>query len=66
LSKPYVTSVVLGGSRPEHYEDVYPVLEDHIEEEDLQKINQLSGEFRYKRFANQAIKNGFPIAQNRL
>jgi len=52
LSKPYVTSVILGGSRPEHYETVYPVLGDHIEKEDLQKIDELSEKFRYKPYAH--------------
>ena len=52
LSKPYVTSVILGGSRPEHYETVYPVSEDHIEKEDLQKIDELSERFRDKAYAH--------------
>ncbi|PIU51590.1 aldo/keto reductase [Candidatus Desantisbacteria bacterium CG07_land_8_20_14_0_80_39_15] len=64
LSKSYVTSVILGGSKPEHYESIYPALEDHIDEEDLQKIDELSEKFCYQPFSNQPIKEGAPKAQN--
>ncbi len=65
LSKPYVTTPILGGSKPEHFEQVYNTVDLEIDPDDLQRIDELSASYRYRRFANQPIVQGAPLALNR-
>jgi len=65
LSKPFVTSAVMGGSRPEHFEQLYPVLEMKIDPEDLKRIDEMSQRWRYRPFENQPIVQGPRLALNR-
>jgi len=65
LSKPYVTSVILGGSRGEHFEQLYNTVELKIDSADLDLIDELSQARRYGRFENQGISQGAAIALNR-
>jgi aryl-alcohol dehydrogenase-like predicted oxidoreductase len=66
LSKPVVTSPILGGKRPEHFDPMYEVLDIEIEKDDLQHIDRLSAGHVYQPFANQPISQGPALALNRL
>lgn len=66
LTKPVVTSVILGGSRPEHFEQLYGVFDIQLAPEDIARIDELSEHYRYRPFANQSIVQGAPLALNRL
>jgi aryl-alcohol dehydrogenase-like predicted oxidoreductase len=65
LSKPVVTSPILGGKRPEHFDPMYEVLDIEIEGEDLQHIDEISAAHVYQPFANQSISQGSELALNR-
>ena len=65
LSKPYVTCPILGGSKPEHFTQVYGTVDREIAPEDLQRIDELSERYRYRTFENQGIVQGAPLALNR-
>ena len=64
LSKPVVTTILMGGSKPEHYEAIYGLVDVQIDPEDLQKIDELSEQWRYQPFHNQRMTHGGPLAQN--
>ncbi len=66
LTKPYVTSVIMGGSRAKHYQALWDVMEVQINPEDIARIDELSQIRRYRPFANQPIIQGAPLALNRL
>ena len=42
LAKPHVTTVILGGSRPEHFSQIYDAMWRPLPEETVQKIDALS------------------------
>lgn len=65
LSKPYVTSVIMGGSRGEHFEQLYSTMELKIDSADLDLIDKLSEAKRYRPFDNQPIVQGAPLALDR-
>jgi len=65
LSKPVVTSVIVGGSRPEHFEQLYGACELKIDDEDLKRIDEMSAPWRYRPFMNQPISRGPELALNR-
>lgn len=65
LSKPCVTSIIMGGYKPEHFDSLYPALDLKIEPEDLDTIDEVSRFRRYRRFHNQAVVEGASLALNR-
>jgi len=65
LSKPFVTSAIMGGSRPEHFEQLYPAVDLEIDPADLARIDEISAPWRYRPFENQPIVQGPPLALNR-
>jgi len=65
LSKPYVTSVIMGGSQAEHFEQLYSTMELKIDSADLDLIDKLSEAKRYRPFDNQPIVQGAPLALDR-
>ncbi|MCL6519324.1 MAG: aldo/keto reductase [Armatimonadetes bacterium] len=64
VSKPYVTTVLMGGSKPEHFEPIYNVLDLEIAPEDLQQIDEWSQQWRFIPFHNQRIVEGAAPALN--
>jgi len=66
LAKPYVTSVIIGGSRAEHYQALWDVVEVELDSEDIERIDELSEARRYRPFANQGVIQGAPLALNWL
>lgn len=66
VAKPYVTSVIMGGSRAEHYQALWDVLEVELDSEDIERIDELSEVRRHRSFANQPTVQGAPLALNWL
>lgn len=62
LSKPHVTSVILGGSKPEHFSQVYDACEIVVDPDDLAEIDKLTMSRRFKAFSNQPMVKGTPLA----
>lgn len=65
LAKPVVTSVILGGSKPEHFAQLHGCCDIKLEAADIAAINDLSLPWRYGPFQNQGIAQGTPPALNR-
>jgi len=66
LSKDFVTTPIVGGSRPEHFDPMYEIFDLEVDPEDLARIDELSEKYRYQPFGNQAMVNGPPIGLNWL
>ncbi len=64
LSKPGVTSVIVGGSKPEHLEHVYGVEEIAVDPTDLTHLDELTMQWRYIPFHNHRVPEGTPLAGN--
>ncbi len=64
VSKPYVTTVLMGGSKPEHFDPIYSVLDIEISQEDLTQIDEWSQQWRFIPFHNQRIVEGAAPALN--
>jgi 1-deoxyxylulose-5-phosphate synthase len=65
LSKDYITTPIIGGSRPEHFEPMYDLFDICIEDEDIARLDQLSEQFRFQEFSNQPNTEGGDVALNR-
>jgi len=65
LSKPFVTTPILGGWRPEHFRDLYEAYALKVAPEDIERIDALSLRYRYRDFHNQRVVQGAPPAFNR-
>ena len=61
VSKRYATTILMGGSRPEHFEQLYDVLDLDIEADDMAAIDRLTEHHRYKPFWNQGNTLGPPL-----
>ncbi len=62
LSKPYITTPIIGGSRREHFQPMYEVFDLDVDPADLERIDEMSEKYRYQPFANQAVVDGYPNA----
>ena len=65
LSKDYITTPILGGSKPHHFDPMYELDELEVDPEDLALIDELSEKYRYQEFKNQAMADGYPDAPSR-
>ncbi len=65
LSKDYITTPIIGGSRPEHFDPMYELFDINIEAEDLAHLDELTEQFRFQAFTNQAKTEGGDLALNR-
>jgi len=65
MAKPYVTNIILGGSRPEHYTQIYEIADRQLPQELVQRIDELSASRVYRPFLNQAFRQGPPLAGQR-
>ncbi len=61
MSKPYATTLILGGSRPEHFSQVYEIADRSLPDEVVQKIDEISEPRRYRKFFNQPFIDGFSL-----
>ncbi len=66
LSKPFVTTPLIGGSRPEHFEPMWNILDITIEEADLQRIDDLTDIYRAAPLTYGAVSQSVALALNRL
>ena len=64
LSKPFVTTVLMGGNKPEHFEQLYGVEALKLDPADVEMIDELSESWRYGPFHNQRTVEGSPLAPN--
>lgn len=65
FSKPWVTTILMGGNKPEHFEGVYGVESLKLDPADVDQIDELSESWRYGPFHNQRTVEGSPLALNR-
>ncbi|MFP3904836.1 MAG: aldo/keto reductase [Armatimonadota bacterium] len=65
LSKDYITTPIIGGSRPEHFTPMYELFDIEIDEADYERLDELTEQFRFQEFGNQAKVEGGDIALNR-
>jgi aryl-alcohol dehydrogenase-like predicted oxidoreductase len=61
MSTPHVTTPILGGSKREHFQTMYPIADRSLSAETVAEIDEVSSGFVYRRFENQPIKEGPPL-----
>lgn len=66
LSRPGATCPIIGGSRPQHFRDMYELDEIEVDQEDLDRLTEASECRRYRDHMNQPIVGGPPPALNRF
>ena len=62
MSKPHATSILVGGSKPEHFTQIYEIADKELPEEAVQRIDALSESRVYIPFRNQPFRGGFRLA----
>ncbi len=62
LSKDYITTPILGGSKREHFQPMYDLFDMEVDPADLERIDEMGEEYRYQAFGNQAQVMGSPNA----
>ncbi|HTL30538.1 MAG TPA: aldo/keto reductase [Tepidisphaeraceae bacterium] len=62
LAKPYLTTPIVGGSKPEHFRMIYDIADKRLPDTDISEVDELSAGFIYREFQNQAMKEGAPLA----
>lgn len=63
LAKPYLTSPILGGSKPEHFRSIYEIADRSLPENDVKEIDELSSDFIYRPYQNQPVTEGPALAE---
>jgi aryl-alcohol dehydrogenase-like predicted oxidoreductase len=63
MAKSYITTPILGGTKPEHFRTIYDIADKNISEADVKEIDRISGEFIYRQFQNQPVKEGPALAE---
>jgi aryl-alcohol dehydrogenase-like predicted oxidoreductase len=62
LSKPYLTTPILGGSKPEHFRIMFDVADRALPAEVISEIDAASTPFIYRPFENQPMREGPPLS----
>lgn len=62
LHKPYATTIILGGSEPEHFRQLYAIADQRLEDAVVERIDSLSARRVYLPFANQPFRDGPPLS----
>jgi len=57
-AKPCATTIILGGSRPEHFTQIYDVADAELPAEAVDRLDAISAPRVYTPFMNQPIENG--------
>ncbi len=65
LAKDYITTPIIGGSRPDHFTPMYELFDIEIKVEDIAKLDELTEQFRFQEFGNQPKREGGDLALNR-
>ena len=63
LAKPYITTPILGGSKPEHFRVIYDIADRTLPPEDVAQIDKMSAGFTYQPFENQPVQEGPALAE---
>jgi 1-deoxyxylulose-5-phosphate synthase len=63
MSKPHATSIILGGSKLEHFNSIYEIADQNLPEEITQRIDNVSKPRIHAAFKNQPITIG-PVINN--
>jgi aryl-alcohol dehydrogenase-like predicted oxidoreductase len=58
LAKPILTSAILGGDRPEHFQAIYKVIDRKLPETVVREIDRLSEHRVYSPYPNQSFRDG--------
>lgn len=64
-AKPEATTIILGGSKPEHFTQIYEVADQELPEECVQRLDEVSAPRVYSPFLNQPMREGPGVARNR-
>ena len=65
ISKDYITTPIIGGSRPEHFDPMYELFDIEIHDDDIARLDEVTYRFRFQEFANQPKVEGGAISLNR-
>jgi aryl-alcohol dehydrogenase-like predicted oxidoreductase len=63
MSKPFVTTPILGGSTPEQFRPLYDISDRELSPADVKQIDEISAGFIHRRFENQPVKEGPALAE---
>ncbi len=66
MQQPLCVIPIIGGSKPEHFDPLYEVVDLQIAEQDIQYLNDLTHRYRYGEFENQPQIAGTSPALNYL
>jgi aryl-alcohol dehydrogenase-like predicted oxidoreductase len=62
MSKPHLTTPILGGSKPEHFRIMYEIADRALPAEVVSEIDAATTAFIYRPFENQPMREGPPIS----
>jgi len=65
LAQPHATTVILGGSKPEHFSQVYEIADQRLDDSMVAELAELSAPRVYSKFLNQPTVAGSPLAAQR-
>lgn len=63
MAKPYLTTPILGGSKAEHFRSIYDIADRSLSENDVKEIDDLTGDYAYRPFQNQPVREGPALAE---
>lgn len=66
MDQPLCVIPIIGGSKPEHFDPLYEVVDLEIEPADMQYLTELTQQYRYGEFGNQPMTGGTSPALNHL
>ncbi|MDI9587256.1 MAG: aldo/keto reductase [Acidobacteriota bacterium] len=64
MEQPLCVVPLIGGSKPEHFDPLYDVVDMEIDPEDIKYLNEITRQYRYREFANQPMTAGTSPALN--
>lgn len=65
LSKPYVTQVLMGGTKPEHFWPILDIALERLPDETIERLDKASAQRINVGYWNQGVKEGFGLAPGR-
>jgi 1-deoxyxylulose-5-phosphate synthase len=65
MAKPEATTIILGGTRPEHFAQIYDVADRELPADVVERVDAVSAPRIYGSYMNQGNRNGGRLALNR-
>jgi len=65
MAKPHATTIILGGTKPEHFSQIYEIADRQLPEEVVERIDELSAQRVYTPFMNQSFRDAPGLGMNR-